>query len=217
MKTNGRSPARTTGSCIWTAGRASSPRTLPADTAVVEYAPLSDAATFTVTFDEDTELTGNMRLRLWVSTTEGTDMDLFVGVEKLNAQGEVVHFHGKAGFTQDPAAIGWLRVSERALDPDRSTPWQPWLSHDDPQPLTPNEVVSVEVEILPSSTLFRAGESLRVVVQGQDLFEHPTLAHDHSGRQPGHPLDPHRSAIRFPSLDPCRSVRKTGHALGATK
>ncbi len=153
---------------------------LPADTAVAEYAPLSEAATFTLAFDEDTELTGNMKLKLWVSTTEGTDVDLFVGIEKLNAQGEVVHFHGKAGFAQTPAALGWLRVSERALDPDRSTPSQPWLSHDDPQPITPNEIVPVEVEILPSSTLFRAGESLRVVVQGQDLFEHPSLAHNHS-------------------------------------
>ena len=71
-------------------------------------------------------------------------------------------------------------MSERALDPEPSTPWQPWLSHSDPQPLTPNEIVPVEIEILPSSTLFRAGESLRVVVQGQDLFEHPSLAHNHS-------------------------------------
>ncbi len=38
----------------------------------------------------------------------------------------------------------------------------------------------MEVEILPSSTLFRAGESLRVVVQGRDLFEHPSLAHAHT-------------------------------------
>lgn len=153
---------------------------LPADTAEAQYAPLSEAATFTVTFDEDTELTGNMKLKLWVSTTEGTDMDLFVGIEKLDQDGEPVHFHGKAGFAETPAALGWLRVSERALDEERSTPWQPWLSHDNPQPLTPNEVVPVEVEILPSSTLFRAGESLQVVVQGQDLFEHPSLAHDHS-------------------------------------
>lgn len=153
---------------------------LPAEAAVADYAPLSEAATFTLTFDEDTELTGNMKLKLWVSTTEGTDMDLFVGIEKLNAQGEAVHFHGKAGFAETPAALGWLRVSERSLDLDRSTSWQPWLSHDNPQPITPNEIVPVEVEILPSSTLFRAGESLQVVVQGHDLFEHPSLAHDHS-------------------------------------
>ncbi|MEM7138433.1 MAG: CocE/NonD family hydrolase [Myxococcota bacterium] len=151
---------------------------LPGDEAEAQYAPLSEAATFSVTFDEDTELTGNMKLKLWVSTTEGTDMDLFVGIEKLNADGEFVGFHGKAGFAETPAALGWLRVSERALDEDRSTPWQPWLAHDNAQPLTPNEIVPVEVEILPSSTLFRAGETLRVVVQGQDLFEHPSLAHD---------------------------------------
>ena len=59
----------------------------PPDTAVADYAPLSEAATFSITFDEDTELTGNMKLKLWVSTTEGTDMDLFVGIKKLNAQG----------------------------------------------------------------------------------------------------------------------------------
>ncbi|RZV56047.1 MAG: CocE/NonD family hydrolase [Deltaproteobacteria bacterium] len=153
---------------------------LPADTVVAEYAPLEGAATFTITFDEDTELTGNMKLKLWVSANEGTDMDLFVGVEKLDTNGEAVHFRGKAGFAETPAALGWLRVSERALDESRSTPQQPWLSHDNPQPLTPNEIVPVEVEILPSSTLFRAGESLQVIVQGQDLFEHPSLAHDHS-------------------------------------
>ncbi|MEM7436998.1 MAG: CocE/NonD family hydrolase, partial [Myxococcota bacterium] len=151
---------------------------LPGDEAEAQYAPLAEAATFSVTFDEDTELTGNMKLKLWVSTTEGTDMDLFVGIEKLDADGEFVGFHGKAGFAETPAALGWLRVSERALDEDRSTPWQPWLAHDNAQPITANEIVPVEVEILPSSTLFRAGETLRVVVQGQDLFEHPSLAHD---------------------------------------
>ena len=79
-----------------------------------------------------------------------------------------------------PVAMGWLRVSERALDEDRSTPWQPVLRHDDPRPLTPGEVVSVDVEILPSSTLLRAGESLELVVQGADLFEHPALGHAYS-------------------------------------
>ena len=54
------------------------------------------------------------------------------------------------------------------------------LRHDDPQPLTPGEIVPVDVEILPSSTLFRAGESLELVVQGADLFEHPALGHAYS-------------------------------------
>lgn len=152
----------------------------PDDEAVARYAPLSEAASFTLTFDEDTELTGNMKLRLWVSTTAGTDMDLFVGVEKRNAAGEAVPFSAKAGYALGAVALGWLRVSERALDPERSTPWQPWLSHEDPRPIEPDQIVPVEIEILPSSTLFRAGESLRLVVQGQDLYGHPALAHDFS-------------------------------------
>ena len=71
-------------------------------------------------------------------------------------------------------------MSERALDPERSTPWQPWLSHETRQRLTPDQVVPVEIEILPSGTFFRAGESVQLVVQGRDLFEHVALAHDDS-------------------------------------
>jgi predicted acyl esterase len=112
----------------------------------------------------------------------GSDVLCNQALEALARSGSLLEHEavGKAGFAETPAALGWLRVSERALDEERSTRSQPWLSHDDPQPIAPNEIVPVEVEILPSSTLFRAGESLRVVVQGQDLFEHPSLAHDHS-------------------------------------
>ncbi|MEM7023582.1 MAG: CocE/NonD family hydrolase [Pseudomonadota bacterium] len=147
---------------------------------VATYQPLTESATFTITFDEDIEITGHTALRLWVSTTAGSDMDLFVGLKKLDRAGEEVHFYAKAGYTKGVAAMGWLRVSERALDATQSTPWQPVLSHTDPQPLTPDEVVPVDIEILPSSTLFRSGESLQLVVQGADLFEHVALGHAYS-------------------------------------
>ncbi|MEO0495611.1 MAG: CocE/NonD family hydrolase, partial [Actinomycetota bacterium] len=147
---------------------------------VVSYAPLDGRAEFAITFDADTEITGHMALRLWVATTEGDDIDLFVGVHKLDAAGDEVHFFAKAGYEHGAVAMGWLRVSERALDDERSTPWQPVLRHDRPQKVAPGEVVPVDVEILPSSTRFRAGESLRLVVQGRDLFEHPALGHAYS-------------------------------------
>jgi predicted acyl esterase len=67
-------------------------------------------------------------------------------------------------------ALGWLRASHRDLDPQRSTPEQPVHTHAREQLLEPGERVPVEVEIWPSSTLFRAGERLRLVVQGQDLM-----------------------------------------------
>ncbi len=154
--------------------------TLPEQAARVEYDPIYDGAVFTVSFDKDTELTGNMKLKLWVSTSEGEDLDLFVGIRKLNALGEEVTFYAKTGYTLGPVAMGWLRVSERELDRERSTPWQPVLTHENPQPIYPEEIVPVEIEILPSSTLFREGESLQLIIQGADLFEHPVLVHGNS-------------------------------------
>ena len=81
------------------------------------------------------------------------------------------------------AGHGFTRLTlpgQSALDGDHTTPWQPVLRHDDPRPLTPGEIVPVDIEVLPSSTLFRAGESLQLVVQGRDLFEHPALGHAYS-------------------------------------
>ena len=70
-----------------------------------------------------------------------------------------------------PVALGWLRVSHRELDPTRSTPEQPVHTHTREQLLKPGERVPVDIEIWPSSTLFRVGERLRVVIQGQDVYD----------------------------------------------
>ena len=37
----------------------------------------------------------------------------------------------------------------------------------------PGPVVPLEIEILPSGTLFRPGETLRLVVQGRDVYRYP--------------------------------------------
>ena len=46
---------------------------------------------FTMTFQENTELTGYMKLRLWVATNDTDDMDLFVGVKKYDRRGNEVY------------------------------------------------------------------------------------------------------------------------------
>lgn len=150
------------------------------------YDALTGALTFDLEFEEDTELTGNMKLKLWVAVDEGDDMDLFVGVRKFDAEGREVTFFAKTGYTKGPVAMGWLRASQRALDEERSTLWQPVLAHEDATPLTPGEIVPVEIEILPSSTLFKAGETLQLVIQGRDLFDHPALAHGYPVNQGMH-------------------------------
>jgi len=44
-----------------------------------------------------------------------------------------------------------------------------WLKHQRALKLEPGEIVPVEIEIWPSSTLFRKGETLQLTVQGGDF------------------------------------------------
>lgn len=108
------------------------------------------------------------------------DADLFVGIQKFDADGVVVPMHGN-GVEHGQVANGWLRASHRALDPARSTPTAPYHPHTDPLPLTPGEIVEVEIEIHPSSTYFAAGERLDVVIGGPDMEESGLL---HLGAEP---------------------------------
>ncbi|MFG3292552.1 CocE/NonD family hydrolase [Streptomyces sp. NPDC048179] len=130
-------------------------------------------AEFVHTFAETTELTGHMKLRLWVEAPDADDLDLFVVVDKLDAAGERVTFAFFSVFTDGPVALGWLRASHRELDPDLSTDHQPVHLHTREQKLAPGEIVPVDIEIWPSSTRFLAGESIRVTVQGHDTFDYP--------------------------------------------
>jgi predicted acyl esterase len=128
-----------------------------------------------MTFDRDTELSGYMKARLWASASAADDMDLFVAVKKFDAQGNEVQFRGMNGFGADMVAKGQMRVSLRELDPALSTPWQPVQKFSGEQKLKPGEIVPVEIALLPSSTLFRAGESLRVFIQGRHPVIQPLL------------------------------------------
>lgn len=130
-----------------------------------------DEVRFRYTFEEDTELTGNMNLKLWVSTDEADDMDLFAGIKKINRRNEEVHFPDFNHIENGQVVTGWLRASHRKLDAEKSTIAQPWHAHDELQKLQPNEIVPVEIEILPSSTLFKAGESIEVVVKASEVVK----------------------------------------------
>ena len=149
----------------------------PSEAGSVQYDAMQGNSVFRVTFDEQTEIIGNMKLRLWVEAHGASDMDLFVAIKKYDVMGNEVTFYGKAGYTGAPVALGWLRASHRALDVERSTPAQPVLSFESRQTLSRGEIVSVEIEILPSSTRFQPGETLEVAIQGRDHFDHPSLAH----------------------------------------
>lgn len=130
-----------------------------------------DEVRFNKVFNEDTELTGNMKLKLWVSAEEADDMDLFVGIKKINKQGEEVNFPDFNHIEHGQVASGWLRVSHRELDTEKSTPLQPWHKHETELKLAKDEIVPVEIEILPSSTLFKKDEQLEVVVKASEVVK----------------------------------------------
>ena len=59
-----------------------------------------------------------------------------------------------------------VTCSHRELDQEKSTIAQPWHTHEQELKLNNGEVVPVEIELLPSGTLFKQGETLEVVVKG---------------------------------------------------
>jgi putative CocE/NonD family hydrolase len=137
----------------------------------------AESLLFDFQFAEPTEITGHMKLKLWVSTDQGEDMDIFVGVRKLDREGREVHFEARENDVYGIVALGWQRVSHRELDPAKSTPWRPYLSLQNEQHLEPGAIVPVEIEILPSSTWFDKGEKLRLEIKGQDLYLNRMLQH----------------------------------------
>ena len=143
----------------------------PAAENTASYKAMTDGVTFsTPPFDKDTEITGPIAAHLWVSSST-TDMDIFATLQAFGPDGKEVTFRG-ANDPAVPVTQGWLRVSQRKLDPKRSLPYRPWHPHDEVQKLTPDELYPIEVEIWPTSMVFPKGYRLTLVLQGKD-FERP--------------------------------------------
>lgn len=168
----------------------------------VSYDADNGYAAFDWVFSEDTELTGYMKLKLWVSPEHTDDMDLFIAVRKYARDGREVLWDegGLSPRPIYPVTVGWLRLSHRGLDEEKSTEWEPYQKYvvapeqveaahgpgglgpvtDDvvgpPQKVKPGSVVPVEIPLMPSSTLFHPGERLRLVVSGNFKFQMPPEA-----------------------------------------
>jgi predicted acyl esterase len=132
---------------------------------------LGEGLTFwTPPLAEETEITGPAAARMAIAS-DTTDADVFLTLRVVDPAGRDVTF----ASGQDPrgcVGFGWLRASHRKTDPARSLPYRPWHTHDERQPLTPGEPVTVDVEIWPTSVIVPAGYRLGVTVSGRD-FELP--------------------------------------------
>ena len=95
-------------------------------------------------------------------------MDLFLTLRNIDADGNEVLETGQQG-TPVPVAKGWLRVSHRELDPDLSLPYRPYHKHTAPAlSRRPARSCEVEVEIWPTSMVFRKGHRIRLDIQPRD-------------------------------------------------
>ena len=119
-------------------------------------------ASFSMRMAEDTEITGYMKLRLWVEALDHDDMDLAVTVEKRRPNG--LKYKYTLGPGMDTAATGYIRVSLRALDEKRSAEERPFQSMAREEKLQRGEVVPVDILIWPMGLLFKKGDILRVNV-----------------------------------------------------
>lgn len=101
---------------------------------------------------EDLLVYGPGSADLWVAATGG-DADLQVTVTELRPDGQETYVQR-----------GWLRLSNRTLDPARSTRLLPWHGErpQDIAPLLPNRPVLARVEVQKMGHFFRKGSRLRL-------------------------------------------------------
>ena len=140
---------------------------LPGSTATLSFEAMGDGLTFlTPPLPDRTEITGPVSARLRVSSST-EDADLFLVLRVLAPDMKEVVFQG-AIDPHTPIGQGWLRVSQRRLDPELSRPWRPYHTHDRREPLIPGMPVDVEVEIWPTSIVCPPGHRIALSVRGRD-------------------------------------------------
>ena len=145
---------------------------------------------------ENTEICGPIALNLYASTTD-TEVLWFITFFEVDPAGK-----------ERTLTRGWLRGSQRRIDPAKSRPWQPYHPHDRREPLQPGEVYEFNIEVLPTGVLLEPGSRFGLRInctdkdeKARDFLEQHSLGHlwrdnpakitvVHSSRYPSHLLVP---------------------------
>jgi predicted acyl esterase len=104
---------------------------------------------------QDTVVAGTGSVDVWLQT-QAPDLDLEVTVSEVRPDGQETYVQS-----------GWLRASQRKLDPAASTPLLPVPTHTkaDAAPIPTGQPTLVQVPLFPFAHAFRAGSRIRIVVQ----------------------------------------------------
>lgn len=178
----------------------------------VSYDPATEQANFDLAFDEDTEITGYMSLRLWVEADGHDEMDIMVNVQKLDEDGNWL----PTSILGEPHPGPWgkMRVSRRALDEKLTTKFEPVQSQLKEEKLAKGQIVPVDIAIVPVSKLYHKGQQLRVQVAGRYIregwFEPLIWETDNKGRHIIHTGGEYESYLQAPVI-PARYKTKSGY------
>lgn len=123
-----------------------------------DWRPVVDGASLayvTRALPRPVTMAGTGSVDLWISST-ATDADVQVTLSEVLP-------NGNERYVQS----GWLRLSHRKVEPQRSTALFPFHSDyaDDMEPMVPGEFVEARVALFPFAHQFRAGSRIRLTIQ----------------------------------------------------
>jgi predicted acyl esterase len=138
-----------------------------ASTATLVYETSGDGLTFRMQpIETSLEITGPIAAKLWISS-ETEDADIFLALRLFDPHGREITFIG-SNDPRVPIGLGWLRASQRKLDPVKSLPYRPWHTHDEASLLKPGEAVELDIEIWPTCIVVPPQYQLALSVRGKD-------------------------------------------------
>lgn len=189
--------------------------------AIYDGSTQDGSAVFTMRVDAPADFVGYPKARLWVECEGSDDMDLFVLLQKLNAEGEPLEQFNVPNqgpqmdaMTRSGAAIlkykgsnGRLRVSMRHLDEVESSEDIPVHSFDRNEKLSAGQVVCVDVDMFPIGLSLKPGDQLRLIVSGHHLLGGvmpgtDNLPNANVGRHVVHTGGEYASYLQLPLLAP---------------
>ncbi|KAI1623333.1 X-Pro dipeptidyl-peptidase C-terminal non-catalytic domain-containing protein [Exophiala viscosa] len=150
-------------------------------------------------FPEKTTLAGFSKLRIFVSCLDHDDLDIYVMLRKLSADGDLME-QSNVPLHELPLDIksvkdvknvnpvkylgptGILRASHRETDPEKSTEYWPFHPHTRTDLVRPpGKIVEMNIGIWPMGVVYEKGEGLRLQISGKTMalpeWDNPHVKH----------------------------------------
>lgn len=154
----------------------------------LNWTKLGHSISFSTTpLTSELEITGHIVLHLRVSVAgvvqnpSPSDIDIFVSLRHFTKDNEEVFYTGTTG-QPIPVTNGHLRVSHRKVDSNHRyhRHWLPYRSYlsSDVQPVIPNEVYEVDIEIIPTNVVVGKGGRLVLEIGSSDLEHTDVFKHN---------------------------------------